>query len=186
MFATTNKLFLEYLHRVIDGNAISTAINNKRRDLAIELSELITELDFIIERVCELERKITDFFPTSEATISSKSNEERYARIELQILTKSFYYCAIARNKKFPLPGLRSFECTGVRDVRNMLLEHPEGSDSQVFIVSFGYGGSCGPVIKPIRRVGQENVFPDAGLFQNATEFRENLDHLLSQALASC
>jgi hypothetical protein len=128
-----------------------------------------------------LELHISELSRLREASDPSvESDDERCARTELKILTEGFYYCAararaIARNSRAPLPGLGSFECTGVRDVRNKLLEHPEGSDSGVLVVSFGRGGTDGPVIKPLRQLSQVNVFPDAGLFRNAEQFRVNL-----------
>lgn len=166
-----------------------TAINNPRRDLAIELSERLAQVVFILARVQELELEIPKLsHQHGSGGLYFESDAESTARIELRVLTESFYYFAarvraIARNSKFPLPGLGSFECSGVRDVRNKLLEHPEGDDSQVLIVSFGHGGPNGPTVKPIRRVGQEQVFPDSGLFPNARAFGENLDRLLRQAL---
>ena len=189
MLTSTRSLFTEYLRVVIDDGRMPTAINNPRRYLAIELSERIAQLRFILARVHALELEIPKLSHEHEAgTLCVESAAESAARIELRVLTESFYYCAararaIARNSKFPLPGLSSFECSGVRDVRNQLLEHPEGNDSQVLMVSFGRGGSNGPLIKPLRQVGQEQVFPDSGLFLNAREFGENLDHLLQQAI---
>jgi hypothetical protein len=78
------------------------------------------------------------------------------AEFEMKLLTEAFYYFAgrirtILRNKGIPIPGLETFECVGVRNTRNQLLEHPEGSDSQVSIQSFGWGGPNGPVIKALR-----------------------------------
>ena len=189
LLTSTRRLFAEYLRVVIDGGHIPTAINNPRRDLANELSERLAQVDFILVRVTELELEIPTLSDMHECGhMYFELDAESAARIELRVLTESFYYFAarvrsIARNSKFPLPGLGLFECRGVRDVRNKLLEHPEGGDSQVLIVSFGHGGPNGPTVKPIRRVGQEQVFPDSGLFPNAREFGENLDRLLQQAL---
>lgn len=111
------------------------------------------------------------------------------AFFEIRLLTEAFYYIAarvraILCHKKSPLPGLSKFECVGVRDVRNKLLEHTEGKDSQVFIQSFGFGGANGPVLKAIRYSGQESIFPDAGLYKNATEFRDNLEKHLQKVLS--
>lgn len=78
---------------------------------------------------------------------------------------------------------LTSFECEGVRNVRNKLIEHAEGADSQVTIQSFGWGAAHGPVLKAARYHGQETVFLDAGLFRNAEEFRGNLERAVKSAL---
>jgi hypothetical protein len=106
------------------------------------------------------------------------------ASFELKLLTEAFYHFAwrvrtILRNQRAPLPGLTSFECEGVRNVRNKLLEHAEGRDSQVSIQSFGWGAAQGPVLKALRYSGQEEIFPDRGLYRNAEEFRDNLERLL-------
>lgn len=106
------------------------------------------------------------------------------AEFEMKLLTECFYYLAgrvrtIIKNSANPLPGLSGFECKGVRDVRNKLLEHAESKDSQVFIQSFGWGAPRGPVIKAARNAGQENVFPDKGLYENAKEFSANLERLI-------
>lgn len=112
------------------------------------------------------------------------------ATFELKLLTESFYYVAgrarsLLRHKRTPVPGLESFECVGVRNVRNKLLEHPEGSDSQVFIQSWAWGNPRGPVLKAVRYGGQEEVFPDAGLYANAEQFRDNLASALRRTLAA-
>lgn len=110
------------------------------------------------------------------------------ASFEMKLFTESFYYLAgrvrtITKHHSAPLPRLGSFECVGVRNVRNHLLEHAEGASSQIFICSFGSGGPNGPVIKAMRYGGQEQVFPDAGLYQNATEFKMNFEKVLISVL---
>ena len=110
------------------------------------------------------------------------------ASFEMRLLTEAFYYFAgrirtILRNVKAPLPGLTNFECVGVRNTRNKLLEHPEGADSQVFAHSFSWGGKDGPVIKAVRYDGQTRAFPDRGLYENAREFSSALNKTLDAAL---
>lgn len=114
--------------------------------------------------------------------------ESERLEFEIQLFTECFYYLAgrlrtILRNKAEPLPKLSSFECEGVRNVRNKLIEHAEGRDSQVSIRSFGFGSAQGPVLKSIRHRGQEGVFPDRGLYQNALEIKHNLERLINKAL---
>jgi hypothetical protein len=108
---------------------------------------------------------------------------------EIELWTESFYYVAgrmrtILTNGSKPLPGLDSFECVGARNVRNHLLEHPEGRSSGIFTQSFGVGGDQGPTLKIERETGQENIFPDAGLWANAEEIRKNIEALLDRVLA--
>jgi hypothetical protein len=71
---------------------------------------------------------------------------------ELRILTEAFYQSArrireIARGDQ-PLPDLRSFECEGVRNVRNHLIERPE-QKSKICAQSFLFDGLQGPKLKP-------------------------------------
>lgn len=126
----------------------------------------------------------TEPVPPGASITREEAKVVETAEFEMKLLVETFYYFAgrvrtILRNAQAPLPGLTSFECAGVRNTRNKLLEHPEGKDSQVSIQSFGWGGSQGPVIKALRYGGQENVFPDRGLYENAEEFRVNLERNL-------
>jgi len=108
---------------------------------------------------------------------------------EIQLYTECFYYLAgrmrsILRHKSSPLPYLSNFECEGTRNVRNKLLEHAEGKDSQVYTRSFAFGGPQGPVIKSIRNTYQIDIFPDQGLYKNAKEIKTNLENLLKRVFS--
>ena len=65
--------------------------------------------------------------------------------------------------------------------MRNKLLEHVEGKDSQVFIEGLGWGKENGPALKAARYAGQEVIFPDKGLYANATEIKDNLETILTR-----
>lgn len=113
---------------------------------------------------------------------------QKNALFELTLLTEAFYYFAgrvrtILRNTNVPLHGLGGFECEGVRNTRNKLLEHAEKPDSQVFTRSVGCGGTQGPVLKAIRLSTQTEIFPDRGLYVNAEEFKNNLERVVRTAL---
>jgi hypothetical protein len=98
--------------------------------------------------------------------------------------TESFYWqCGRFRNLARMLPGLKSFEAPGIRDVRNHLIEHPESKASGVTINSFGWHPERGPTIKSCRTVETVGVFPDAGLLANAKNFYEELSRKLTVAL---
>lgn len=91
---------------------------------------------------------------------------------DLELYTETFYYLAFrARTLIRSFPGLSSFEAKGIRDVRNHLLEHPEGNSSGVHINSFAHGGVCGPVIKGLRYDHQADLHKDRGLYVNLEEF---------------
>lgn len=104
---------------------------------------------------------------------------------EMRVLTEAFYYCA-GRARKVLItvyPALGKFEAVGVRDVRNHLLEHPDGKNSTVIENGTSFGFDCGPVIKGVRRVDKVNIFPDRGLYINAQEFATNLEATLRKLL---
>jgi len=82
------------------------------------------------------------------------------------------------------MPKLKTFEAAGVWNVRNHLIEHPEGRASRVLSRSFSFGGAHGPVVKAIRETA-ETAHPDAGLYANAQEFADNLEATLASALTA-
>ena len=181
---STIDLFDEY-YRHEDENT------NFNRDVASEARKRLVQLDGILRRIIALEKEGgTIQLPLG---MHQKGDDEAvdksiYRKIEiedeLEFLTEAFYYFAFRlRRIVRGLSGLNAFECKGVRDVRNKLIEHPEGRDSEVYIVSFGYGGEQGPMIKALRYECQTEVFKDAGLFANATELKDNLEKRLSEYL---
>ena len=136
------------------------------------------------ERAIRERLGITSGSITMERSDDSREMEELISNIET--FTEAFYYFAERMRKILragALPGLTSFDCVGARNVRNHLLEHPEGMSSRIFAQSFGVGGERGPTLKIERDAGQEDVFPDAGLWANANEIRQNLERLLDRLL---
>lgn len=109
----------------------------------------------------------------------------RISETEMRVLTEAFYYCAGRARAvlRAVYPALGQFEAVGVRDVRNQLLEHPEGKNSTVIENGTSFGFDCGPVIKGVRRVDKVHIFPDKGLYINAQEFATNLEAKLRQLL---
>ncbi|MFG1312854.1 hypothetical protein [Xanthobacter autotrophicus] len=94
----------------------------------------------------------------------------------LHLLTEQFYWVTFrARSALRHLPDLGKFDAQGVRNMRNKLIEHPEGRDSLIFNAGFGFGGPRGPILAASRTDQQSNRWPDAGLFPNAEEFATNL-----------
>jgi len=65
--------------------------------------------------------------------------------------------------------------------VRNHLLEHPEGKKSGVTYDSFGYTNYEGPVIKAMKKEGQ-NKFPDRGFISNSKTMINGLLFLVNKA----
>lgn len=170
MFESTIALFVAYSLKALRDGAILQSMDEPPRELASEVIERLRQLQFIVERVRILEAS------------ADGVRVPDIVYLELRTLTEAFYWVASRTRavlRSGALPGLESFECVGVRNVRNKLLEHPEGRDSKVFTASFAFGGVNGPHIKAARRVGQEEVFPDAGLYPNAQAFQEEFERLL-------
>ena len=115
------------------------------------------------------------------AMLESQANS-----FEMETLVEAFYYLAWRlRNVIQRLPDLNNFECQGVRNVRNKLLEHPEGSDSGVIHGCFASGNTeTGPVLKMIRFPLKNTLWQDERLWVNAREFEQNLTEKINAALS--
>ena len=107
---------------------------------------------------------------------------------QLIMLVECFYFIAwraliLLRADPAPFPDLARVTAKGILEVRNKLLQHPEGKDSRVFEDNWSFGHpEWGPQIKPFRTHSCED-FPDSGLFVNATEFRDNFNNALRQLM---
>jgi hypothetical protein len=180
---------------------------NFSQDLASEVRKRLEQLDYLYELIMEKHQRYMDLswkevggdwdaykqkIREAGGSITKQKSNERFEMeklvLEIEVFTESFYYLAhrtrvILRNSIFPFPGLKSFECEGVRNVRNKLLEHPE-KEGKILVQNFGMGGEQGPTLKPDRPEGQENIFPDSGLEVNTLEFKGNLEKLLDGVLA--
>jgi len=202
MFESVLEKFEKYLDKMEAENP-----HTFNFDLAMEVKKRLEQLDYLYELVMEkhtrymdlnwidfrdiesLKKRIQEAGGSIIRTKSKEHLEMETLIFEIETFTESFYYLAgrmrtILRHSSEPLPGLKSFECVGARDVRNKLLEHVEGSDSRVFTQSFGVGGDQGPTLKVKRPAGQEAIFPDAGLEANAAEIKNNFEKLLDRVLS--
>jgi hypothetical protein len=136
----------------------------------------LRQLSFIIGRVSELDARLLGV------------NTEDAIVLEMRVLTEAFYYKAFRVRsviRMLPSPALRGFECQAVRDVRNHLLEHPEGRASGAITGGFGFGGSVGPAVKHGRPMRIPAVFADSGLYTNADQYRHTLEGALEAAVAN-
>lgn len=199
-FATAIELWNQYCTRY-DGQ------KGYHQDLAAEVGQRLQMLDFILKRVRVLEPTANEPIrrlqtetsahlamiqagikpPTAPFPIGNffKDFTEQLdvVCVEIRVLTEAFYYFAwrireIARG----MPDLSSFECKGVRTVRNHLIEHPEKT-SRVFAQSFAFDGGQGPVLKG-QLVSESKEFQDHGLYPNAEEFMSAFLAVLGRALA--
>ncbi len=178
------------------------------RDLAIEARKRLLQLDHLLKLVGDNEAQEAratqraseafqrhahklDFEAVPQPEDTKLTREEGHillaSKFQMELFTECFYYIShrllTLLKKGKAIPGLK-VEFQGARNVRNKLLEHPEkDKDSQVFIQSFGWGKENGPVLKAARYAGQEQVFPDKGLYANAAEIRDELEAILNRLL---
>ncbi|TIP72182.1 hypothetical protein [Mesorhizobium sp.] len=104
--------------------------------------------------------------------------------MELIELYSDVFYWVAARAMKASnyLPGLKPFVASGIRDVRNHLVEHPEKADSRIFNGGFGFGMPSGPVLAAMRTDQQPSFWKDPGLFVNVGEFCNKFTQALRAA----
>lgn len=200
IFETTIEKFRLYFRKMR-----SEKSSNFNHDLAGEVEKRLKQLDYLYKVIEEKHSRYWDLYwkedlyvktlrkqlglkPNSPFTYprTNESYEMEKLFFEIELHTETFYYIAhriwkIAESKKEPLPGLKSFKCIGVRNVRNQLLEHPEGSG--LLAQSFMVGGEQGPTLKPDPQ-NEQDKFTDKGLEANALEFRTNLERLLDSVIS--
>jgi hypothetical protein len=172
-----------------------TEVNKRLQQLELLYNEIhrrhSKSMELIWKENRRVERLRKDLQIKSASLTLQKSRESRKIdrlMFQIEMSTESFYYFAGRMRtvlRSGSLPRLKSFECKRARNVRNKLLEHPEGRDSQVFVQSFGVGGEAGPTLKIERSDEQEAIFPDAGLWANAEEIRDRFERLLDKVWAS-
>jgi hypothetical protein len=135
------------------------------------------------------------------AGFGQKSQQELqqyvHAWREVYLFTQVFYFVAWRLREIFNastahgFPGVKKLSAKGIRDVRNLLIQHPENRKptpnyAQSLIVT-----DDGPVLKTsevlIRgttgRVTPTESSLDRGLFVNAEELRAELEAVLTEAL---
>lgn len=196
---------IEKFNKYVEKKEQETPINFNLH-LAMEVQKRLEQLDYLYKKVMKRHLKcmrlvwieqrnlepVMQLARETGASVRYKRSDEKIEinklMFEIELLTESFYYMAfrmrqLLKHNSKPLPELHKFECVGVRNVRNKLIEHPEEKGSGVILQSFGVGGEQGPTLKVERPAGQENIFPDAGLKANSTEIRDELERLLDQAI---
>jgi len=116
---------------------------------------------------------------------------------EVRLFTEIFYFVAwrllqvLNMRRPVSFPNLREIKATGIRNVRNHLIEHPENAKAaanyqQALIVT-----DDGPVLKTTevlisgspQRVSATSEGVDRGLYINAEEFRSKMEQRVSEAL---
>jgi len=204
VFTRCIELFAEY-HRVADAKKIE----GFSAPLGCEVTERLHQMTWLLGQIRPREDELNTISARAGSRLkehvehvkaaglsyedtpmppeAQMSRENGYRSIalmfEIKLHVECFYYFAArARSIIRGMPQVKSFEATGVRNVRNHLIEHPEGRASQVLSRSFGFGGANGPVVKAIRE-STETAHPDAGLFAKPREFADNLEKTLENAV---
>jgi hypothetical protein len=192
VFAQLKPLFDEYWTRLQrSGNASQPG----HSDLAAEVRERLEQLSFISQQldqmnalfgVTAIEQRLG---PNGEVEYYNNTAErDEKLRFMMRLLTESFYYFAfrirqILRNDVHRFLELQSFDASGVRDVRNHLIEHPEGKSSRVFNQTFSWSPNCGMQLKSGRHEWEISGFVDTGFVANASQFSANLESALKSAI---
>lgn len=173
--------------------------------LGIEAVERLGQMQFLLSRVTAIQHHVLAgnplsvsflLLPIESPSTSTDSTDTGIAISEaffhVRLYTESFYYLAFRFRQilttptqpagGYPLPLLHTFEAVGIRNVRNHLLEHPEGRISQKFSQDHSLGGTNGPQLKLDSTLSEHT---DSGLFVNAAEFKQRLHTALDQAIAA-
>lgn len=120
------------------------------------------QLEFLEERIWELNQKSEIMFRTDKSA--------KRERLELEILTHSFYHFAWALKEVFSLCFFeKNFDFPKINRVRNKLLVHVERH-----IESFAFGGREGPIIRPDDKLGLMDA-KDEGFLHNVEEMKKIL-----------
>jgi hypothetical protein len=113
---------------------------------------------------------------------------------EIRLFTEAFYFFAWRIHEILDavgpraLPGIGRFSASGIRTVRNLLLEHPEHGDEPLYIQSLVVTDD-GPVLKTTSFMIKSNrsvadpESVDRGLFRNAEEFRDAMRRNITRAM---
>ena len=183
--------FSKYLALLDEADGSS---NPARNDLAAEAMERLNQLAFISSQLQEIDKQfgimvmVTKTNEHGEVEHYNGAHErDAQLRFTMRLLTESYYYFAfrlrqLLRNQTHPFPGLCTFDCRGVRDVRNHLIEHPEGATSRIFNRTFSWTKESGMHLKTGRQAWEGDAFSDAGFIANSQEFDQNLSLALDRA----
>lgn len=136
-----------------------------------------------------------------EAGLSHKSPEDIQAFVQrtndVWLFTETFYCIAwrlreVLNIRKPPFPNLQEIVGLGIRNVRNLLIEHPEDQKDKANYEQTMIVTNDGPVLKSLEiridaRTGQSSAAKesvDRGLHINAQEFRDEMERALRKALS--
>ena len=187
-------------------HSLGVEVHTRLRQLDLVLEYERAALEGVGSDPAEAQR-VAEYMRSSESALESgeMSQEEYFAGIESRepmkdpaltlrayeevgLFAEAFYFFAgrirdVLRKSGFP--GLRRFEAVGVRNVRNLLLQHPgPGHLGMALLVT-----SVGPSLKTMTAtVGGDppdfrptNEHLDQGLWVNVAEFHDELNRRLDR-----
>src|SRR4051812_33311547 len=99
-----------------------TSHSGRTFDFMLEARSRLRQLVHIVSRLEDL-----------QASRDGHTDSKREKWTEMEVYTEAFYWISFRLLKVVQhLPGLESYKSVGVRDVRNMLIQHPEGKASGI------------------------------------------------------
>jgi hypothetical protein len=165
-----------------------------RNDLGAEALERLNQLAFIFAQLKGIDEQFATTIMLTQTNehgqeehYNATHERDEHLRFVMRLLTESYYYFAfrlrqLLRNSAHPFVGLALFESVGVRNVRNHLIEHPEGKSSKIFNRTFSWTKESGMHLKTGRQPWESSEFIDAGFAANSGEFNINLNAVLDSA----
>ncbi len=187
--------------------SLKPSLSVLQNELVSEALERIRQLDWLladVRRQLEGHVQLMDTVshlpheaptPTGPGTSSYRVvvPDELDAQIEAcrfvaKLHAEAFVYFAsrlrkILKGHDLALPQLQKFESPTIRDIRNHLLEHPEGAQSRIFNSSWMSSPATGVHLKALRSTGAPRAVEDPGLFVSAAELRDALTRTFKNAL---
>lgn len=157
------------------------------------INEVIIKLKSIQSTLPKLANIQTNMFLSSLSLFNNVFNadeEEKQKKefmqlnIEATTLLESFYYTAFRINVIFreSIKPKKSFDAIGIRNIRNLLIEHPEVLTSSLGAIESPNGfimKNVRTINFVVRKVKEEDVYQDKGLYINVEEFLNKLHPIL-------
>lgn len=177
-------------------DVVSPAPQTVEQELSVEAGERIAQLDFLFQRVAELQDESQEVSNQLLALVDQNGGEytdgeDRFTSImkektfQIRLYAEAFYYFAarlITILRQYP--AFKNLDVPGIRNVRNHLIEHSERPASGITQQNWSHGSGVGPMFKISRRKGQKPIPMDKGLVANATALRDKIERKLVPILA--
>ena len=220
MYETVGKLWEDYRNKYStqwQGNDPRHGLSAELSERLVQLDLILDHLKQALSSISDPQRTKRDFewikqaqprFARGEMTEEeyfagfsppSQRDGRSYIRAwgEVRLFTEMFYLVAwrllqvVTTRRPVAFPKLREIKSTGIRNVRNLLIQHPEDAKAvpnyeQSLIVT-----DDGPVLKTKealisgspQRVSATSGSVDRGLYVNAEELRSKMEQCLRAAL---